>query len=142
MDQTCEHCRLAEVELLHTLPEVRGDVANPMDRQGSVLPFVAKITDIVLPAPPTVGKVTGGGSIDVPNGIGTFGFIVQRQAADASIHGDLQYVNHATKAKVHSVMFTTFMIAGNMATFGGTCTSNGVVQVRNSIRPTAMEVTR
>ena len=76
--------------------------------------------------PPSVGKVTGGGSIDVTGGIGTFGFIAQRHAADASIHGNLQYVNHASGAKVHSVMFTTFVITGNMATFGGACTNNSV----------------
>ena len=88
--------------------------------------FVAKITDVVLPPPPTVGKVTGGGSIDFNDRIGTFGFIVQRQAADASIHGDLQYVNHESGAKVQSVMLNSFIIAGNTATFGGTCTNNGV----------------
>src|SRR5439155_11490299 len=88
--------------------------------------FVAKITDVVLPPGPTVGKVTGGGSIDVPNGIGTFGFIVQRQAADASIHGDLQYVNHANGEKVHSVLFDMFVITGNTARFHGICTNNGV----------------
>ena len=88
--------------------------------------FVAKIIDIVLPPPTTVGKVTGRGSIDVPNGIGTFGFIVQRQAADASIHGDLRYVNHANGDKVHSVTFDSFVITGNMVTFGGTCTKNGM----------------
>ena len=88
--------------------------------------FVAKIIDIVLPPGPTVGKVTGGGSINVAQGIGTFGFIVQRQVADASIHGDLQYVNHATKTEVRSVMITTFVISGTMATFGGTCTRDRV----------------
>jgi len=87
--------------------------------------FVAKIIDIVLPPPPTVGKVTGGGTVAVSGGFASFGFIVQRQAADRSIHGDLQYVNHASGAKVHSVLFTTLAISGNMATFGGTCTNNG-----------------
>jgi hypothetical protein len=92
--------------------------------------FVAKLGEVVVPPPPppppSVGKVTGGGAIDVTGGIGTFGFIAQRHAADASIHGNLQYVNHASGAKVHSVMLTTFVITGNMATFGGTCTKNGV----------------
>ncbi len=88
--------------------------------------FVAKLGEVTVPPSPTVGKVTGGGSIDVASGIGTFGFIVQHPAADAPIHGNLQYVNHASGAKVHSVMFTTFVITGNMATFGGTCTNNGV----------------
>jgi hypothetical protein len=35
-------------------------------------------------------------------------------------------VNHANGAKVHSVMFTTFTISGNTATFSGTCTNNNV----------------
>ena len=83
--------------------------------------FVAKIA-----GDPTVGKVTGGGSIDVTGDIGMFGFVVQRQAADASIQGDLQYVNHATGTKVRSVTFTSLSIAGTTATFGGTCTNNGV----------------
>jgi hypothetical protein len=87
--------------------------------------FVTKVINIVLPPPPTVGKVTGGGTINVTGGVGNFGFIVQRQAVDGSIHGDLQYVNHASGAKVHSVMFTSFTIVGNTATFGGTCTVNG-----------------
>jgi hypothetical protein len=74
-----------------------------------------------------VEKVTGGGSVDVADGAGTFGFIVQRDVADSPmINGQLQYVNHATKAKVHSVMFDSLVVFGNMATFGGTCTRNGV----------------
>jgi hypothetical protein len=93
---------------------------------GLIDAFASKITDIVLPQPPTVGKVTGGGSINVTNGIGTFGFIVQAQSTSGPIGGELQYVNHATGAKVHSVAFTTLVIAGNTATFGGTCTNNGV----------------
>lgn len=102
--------------------------------------FVAKITDVVFPPGPTVGKVTGGGSIDVQGGIGTFGFIVQKQAVDGSIHGQLQYVNHTTGDKVHSVMFDSLVVAGNTAAFGGTCTVNKVpctltVQVQDNGEP-------
>jgi hypothetical protein len=81
---------------------------------------------VVLPPPPTMGKATGGGSITVHGGIGTFGFIVQRQTTTGPISDDLQYVNHASGAKVNSVMFTTLVVTGNSATFGGTCTNNGV----------------
>jgi len=89
--------------------------------------FVAKITEAALPPPPTVGKVTGGGTVDVPGpGIANFGFIVQARSTSGPIGGDLQYVNHASGAKVHSVMFDSFVITGNTATFGGTCTNNGV----------------
>ena len=42
-----------------------------------------------------------------------------------SIQGDLQYVNHASGAKIHSLIFDSFVVAGNTATFGGTCTNNG-----------------
>ena len=100
--------------------------AQPTYGGGSVDAFVAKIANVVIPPGTTVGKVTGGGSIDVPDGIGTFGFIVQRQAADQSIRGDLQYVNHANGEKVHSVLFDMFLITGNTAMFHGTCTNNGV----------------
>jgi len=87
--------------------------------------FVTKITDAVLPPPPTVGKVTGGGTIDVAGGIGNFGFIVEAKSTTGPIGGNLQYHNHASGAKVHSVMFTSLVIAANTATFSGTCTNNG-----------------
>ena len=93
---------------------------------GGVDAFVAKITDIVLPPPPTVGKVTGGGAVRVTGGIGSFRFVVQRQAPDGSIHGALHYVNHASGTKVHGVTFDSLVITGDMATFCGTCTNNGV----------------
>jgi hypothetical protein len=82
--------------------------------------FVVKI------ATGSVGKITGGGSIAVDGNIGTFGFTVQRTTAGAPIQGDLQYVNHATGARVHSVTFTSFSVADTTATFGGTCVNNGV----------------
>ena len=82
--------------------------------------FIVKIAGA-----PTVGKITGGGSIDLAGELGTFGFVVQRKAADAAIQGDLSYVDHASGATVHSVTFDSFSIAGATATFGGTCTSNG-----------------
>src|SRR2546428_828525 len=96
---------------------------------GSNDAFVTKIANIVLPPPPTVGKVTGGGSINVnvTGGIGTFGFIVQAQTTTGPVSGDLQYVNHASGANVHSLTFTTLVIAGNTATFSGTCTKNGAL---------------
>ena len=73
----------------------------------------------------SAGKITGGGSIAVAGNIGTFGFTVQRARADAPIQGDLQYINHATGAKVHSVAFNTFSVNGATATFAGTCINNG-----------------
>jgi hypothetical protein len=87
--------------------------------------FVAKFAEPTPPPAGTAGKVTGGGSINVAGGIGTFGFNAQRDAAAAPIDGELQYVNHASGANVHSVTFTTFAVSGNTASFGGTCTNNG-----------------
>jgi hypothetical protein len=87
--------------------------------------FVAKIANIVLPPGATSGKVTGGGTVDVSGGIANFGFIVQTQSLSGPISGELQYVNHASGEKIHSVMFTTLLITGNTATFSGTCSNNG-----------------
>lgn len=81
--------------------------------------FVVKI------AAASVGKITGGGSISVADNIGTFGFTVQRARADAPIQGDLQYINHATGAKIHSLTFNSFLLNDTTATFGGTCINNG-----------------
>jgi len=78
-----------------------------------------------MPPGPTVGKVTGGGTINVSGGIGNFGFIVQAESSTGPISGDLQYNNHASGEKIHSVTFATFTISGNTATFSGTCTNNG-----------------
>src|SRR5439155_11012150 len=48
-----------------------------------------------------------------------------RGVPDWNYSGNLQYVDHATAAKVHSVAFTSFAIVGNTARFFGTCTRNG-----------------
>ena len=48
-----------------------------------------------------------------------------RGVPDWNYSGDLQYVDHATAAKLHSVAFTSFAIVGNTARFFGTCTRNG-----------------
>lgn len=77
--------------------------------------FVAKI------AAPSAGKITGGGSIGVPGGIGTFGFTVQRQTAGGSLRGALHYVDHSTRFKIHSVTVTAFSVGDTEASFGGTC---------------------
>ena len=88
------------------------------DRDG----FVAKIADAVS----TVGKVTGGGSIELRNGRGTFAVTAHRKTADGEITGNLQYVNHATGVRVRSVTITSLAIAGSAATIEGTCTTNDV----------------
>jgi hypothetical protein len=88
--------------------------------------FVAKITEAEAPPGPFSARVTGGGTIDVMDGIGTFSFIIQRQADTGELSGRLQYVNHASGAQVQSVTYTSLVIVGNTATFGGDCTVNGM----------------
>ena len=85
--------------------------------------FVAKITEANVPPGPFTARVTGGGTIDVVGGIGTFSFIIQR-ASTGELRGQLQYFNHASGAQVKSETYTSLVVAGNMATFGGTCTVN------------------
>ena len=91
---------------------------------GSSDSFVAKIIDVVL-SPAPENKVTGGGTVDVPGGIGNFGFIVQRKDAAGPISGNLNYHNKASGAKIKNSSFTIFAISGNLAVFEGTCTNNG-----------------
>jgi hypothetical protein len=91
---------------------------------GEVDAFVAKITEAeVLPGPFTA-RVTGGGTIDVVGGIGTFSFIIQR-AETGELSGQLQYFNHVSGAQVQSETYTSLTIVANTATFDGTCTVNG-----------------
>ncbi len=68
-------------------------------------------------------KVTGGGSIRVAGGYASFGFVVQ-QNRDGRIKGQLQYVNHASRTKVHIRAFSSLLIDGKTATFAGTGTIN------------------
>jgi hypothetical protein len=85
--------------------------------------FVAKIGDIVIP--PATGKVTGGGTINIPGGTANFGFIVQRDHPADPITGEFQYVDKVTGGKLHSVAYSSFSVVGNTSTFSGTCTLNG-----------------
>jgi hypothetical protein len=68
-------------------------------------------------------KVTGGGSIRVARGFATFGFVVQ-QEKDGGVKGQLQYLNHASRTKVHIREFTSLLIVGKTATFAGSGTIN------------------
>jgi hypothetical protein len=86
--------------------------------------FVAKITEAEVPPGPFTARVTGGGTINVAGGIGTFSFIIQ-QASTGELSGRLQYINHASGARVRSVSYNSLLIVGNTATFDGTCTLNG-----------------
>ena len=87
---------------------------------------MAKITEAAVPPGQTMERVTGGGTINVAGGIGSFSFIVQRQASTGQLSGHLQYFNHASGAQVQSDTITSLTINGNTATFNGICTVNGI----------------
>src|SRR3989441_523029 len=71
------------------------------------------------------GKVTGGGQVELDGGgRASFGFVVQRKTLGGLATGQLEYHNHVTRMNVHSVGMLTLLIAGNMATFSGTCLVN------------------
>jgi hypothetical protein len=86
--------------------------------------FVAQITEAEVTPGPFTARVTGGGTIDVVGGIGNFHFIIQQQT-DETLSGRLQYINHASGARVRSETYTSLLIVGNTATFDGTCTLDG-----------------
>jgi hypothetical protein len=101
-------------------PTTAGTFQTTYGGQGDA--FVAKIAN---GGSAQGGSVQGGGTINVSGGLANFGFNVQQQTNDGSVDGNLQYENHASGAKVHSVTFTGFTIDGNTAAFSGTCTNNG-----------------
>ena len=86
--------------------------------------IVAQIADVSVHPGPFTARVTGGGTINVVGGIGSFGFIIH-QASTGQLDGRLQYFNHASGARVVSQTYSSLVIAGTTATFNGTCTVNG-----------------
>ena len=73
-----------------------------------------------IPTPPPPGKVTGGGTINVVNGKGTFGFNAKQDSAGAS--GHLNYLNHATGAQLNCTVTVITEFTPTTAKFSGTCT--------------------
>jgi hypothetical protein len=73
-----------------------------------------------IPTPPPSGKVTGGGTINVVNGKGTFGFNARQDGGVAS--GHLNYINHATGAKLDCTVTVITELTTTTAKFSGTCT--------------------
>jgi len=72
-----------------------------------------------------LGKVTGGGEINVPGGTSNFGFVAQRKAVGDSVMGNLEYHNHARGLSVHTTSPTsilTLSVSPTTATFTGECT--------------------
>lgn len=70
-------------------------------------------------------KITGGGSIDVTDGIGTFGF-VGKVAKNGAPGGNLTYQDHgAGNRMVKSIAITSVTVNGTCGTLLGTATVNG-----------------
>ena len=94
--------------------------------------------------PPSIGEVSGEGSIRLVGGSAHFDFEVRRRAVSSPIRGILHY-RHPGVANVQSVTFDTFTISGKTATFGGAGTYNGApcmfsVSVQDSGGPAASDV--
>jgi hypothetical protein len=98
-----------------SFPTTAGAFQTAYGGQGDA--FVSKIVN--------GGAALGGGTINVSGGLANFSFIVLQQESDRSVYGALQYVNHASGARIQGVTFTGFTIGGNTATLSGTCTNNG-----------------
>jgi hypothetical protein len=79
------------------------------------------------------GKVTGGGQVDVDGGRASFGFVAQRKQTGGPVTGELEYHNHATRVNVHSLGMLTLVIAGNTATFSGSCQVNNTTPCTFSV---------
>jgi hypothetical protein len=63
--------------------------------------------------------VSGGGYVD--GGQASFGFVVHRKVEGGPVTGQWQFINHATGDVVHSLEITDLVVAGNTATFSGSC---------------------
>jgi hypothetical protein len=91
----------------------------------------------------TSAMVTGGGTIDAsgtvldvvdpdPNawasdgGKANFGFNVYKKRNTGMVRGSFNYLNKVTGEHIKSVTITSFSVSGNTATFGGTCSNNGL----------------
>jgi hypothetical protein len=96
------------------------------------LPFLAfdnsgliGVQDYCVPLSTDDAKITGGGSIDVADGISTFGF-VGKVAKDGTPGGHLTYQDHgAGNRNVNSIAITSVTTAGNCGVLMGTATVDG-----------------
>ena len=75
------------------------------------------------------GKVTGGGSIDLPGGKLTFGFVVQYDEGDENPSGNLTFKDHSAKLSMKAISFTLLYINGNHARITGYATVNGISNI-------------
>jgi hypothetical protein len=75
-----------------------------------------------IPTPPPSGRVTGGGQIDVVGGRGSFGFNARQNGGVGS--GHLNYMNHATGARLNCSVTAVTQFTTTTAEFSGTCSSD------------------
>jgi len=83
-------------------------------------------TRLTFSAEAKAGFVTGGGWIPIGNKKGTFGFNVRCKKGSNVPRGNLIYVDHSTRMRVHSETIKSLVITGNRATFTGDCKINGI----------------
>jgi len=85
-------------------------------------------SDVNFTAAPKTGNafMTGGGKLGTGRDIATFGFNAGSRGA-GGLHGQLQYIDHATGLKVHSLSVDSFgVMAGTpCVTFSGSARVNG-----------------
>jgi hypothetical protein len=48
------------------------------------------------------GKVTGGGQIEIPGGVASFGFNAMASKGNSPVKGELEYLDHVSRDKVHA----------------------------------------
>jgi hypothetical protein len=105
------------------------------------LPFLAfdnseliGVQDYCVPPSTDDAKITGGGSIDVADGIGTFGF-VGKVAKDGSPGGHLTFQDHgAGNRNVNSIAITSVTTSGQCGILTGTATVDGSGSVAFQVR--------
>ena len=92
---------------------------------------------LVLPTVLACGKVTGGGQIEIPGGVASFGFNAMYFTQRGVLKGELNYIDHVNGDHVHAHELEDLFVwednPGNkpqphrFATFEGECTLNGEV---------------
>ncbi|MBI2357716.1 MAG: right-handed parallel beta-helix repeat-containing protein [Deltaproteobacteria bacterium] len=110
-----------------THPSNPGGTGDAVVDDGDGIDFVPFLTSPAggtpcIPTPPPSGKVTGGGQIDVPDGRASFGFNAKQDGGVAS--GHLNYLNHATGAKLNCKVTVVMQLTTTTAKFFGTCSSD------------------
>jgi hypothetical protein len=86
-------------------------------------PVIPDMSAIRITLLPPSGKVTGGGQIDVPGGVGNFGFNAELENASGQASGHLNYLNHVSRVHLNCTVTNFTVLTPTMARFNGTCSS-------------------